>query len=390
MSYGLNSVSLGTLAAGIGKLLGLPDFGVSTYLNGVKTLFGSPAQASTGDDQPNFSPTRQESNLNQGTFTPTSGSGNKQASGGNAGSTRTSREAKAIEEAQKKLREQIKNSFSSTIENYKKQINALPSEQQDSMSQIDTLANSQTQSITDVLNQALARFSGYREQVASNQKQTLQDLADNTRNLFFAGNNYLGARGAGNSSATGMYSAALTQQANKQRGDIQRQTNEQYNNLNISEQETRNEAQNKINEVHTWANTQKAAIIAQYRDLKRQLESAYANASDAQKAAIANYNIQLANQAEARLSQIEAIRAEVLRNFGLNLSSASDIDYTSGINSLASGAASTVKQQTYTLNGMQIDPASIQNGQSTMDGYVGLVNGLKVKSDDGINWYYAF
>lgn len=269
-------------------------------------------QASTGDGIDQYESEQLKTGGNSFVPFPTSTTRTtKQASGGNAGGSKgSSNPTGGLTDAQKRLQGQIKDSFSSTIDNYKKQISGLPGQQQDSMEQIDVLAGTQRQSITDALNAALAKFGGYKEEVAGNQKNTLQDLADNTRNMFAAGNNYLGARGAGNSSATGMYSAALTQQANRQRADVQEQTNKQYNDLNIAQEDTKTQAQQSLDQVETWKATQQATIINQYQELKRQLESAYANAKDSQKSAIANLSTQLLSQAQASLSNINSIASQ--------------------------------------------------------------------------------
>lgn len=293
-------------------------------------------------------------------------SANKVSSGGNSGSkdSRSSNESDEIAKARKKLQEQIKNSFSSTIDNYKNQISGLPEQQQESMGQIENLAGTQRQSVTDALNSSLAKFGGYRDEVSQNQKRTLKDLSDNTRNLFQAGNNYLGARGAGNSSATGMYSAALTQQANKQRADIQNQTSSQYNDLNMAEQDTQSEAQNSLNQIETWKATQQATIVSQYQDLKRQLESAYANAEDSQKAAIANLSTQLLNQAQASLSNINNVASQYQQQLAQGLGSQTQQNYTQGISGLANNAAGNVVQQQYDI------PTGIQQGQTQQDGSI--------------------
>ena len=240
------------------------------------------------------------------------------------------------------------------------------------------LAETQKTSITDALNNALEKFGGYREEVADNQKATLQDLSENTRNLFQAGNNYLGARGAGNSSATGMYSAALTQQANKQRADIQNQTNKQYNELNTSEQDTKNQAQENLNQVETWKATQTQTIVTQYQDLRRQLEAAYANANDLQKQAIAQLNTQLYNQAQASLSNIQQVSAQYKTQIGQGIQNQGQKtgQMTGGLNTLAKNAAGNVQQQTY------IPLDGIEQGQSMPDGtIVGFYNGRKVQLD---------
>jgi hypothetical protein len=343
-------------------------------------------QPSSGGGQPSFSPYRAGSKPSYST--PTSGSGNKQSSysGGSGtkstGSGKKSFENGGLADQQKRLRNSIKNSFSSTINNYKNAIGDLPGDQQDSMAQIENLAGTQITSINDALNAALEKFGGYREEVATNQKATLQDLSNNTRNLFQAGNNYLGARGAGNSSATGMYSAALTQQANRQRADVQNQTNDQYNDLNVSEQDTRNQAQQNIDSVQTWKATQTQTIVQQYQDLKRQLEAAYANANDMQKQAIAQLNTQLYNQAAASLSNIQSVASQFNQQLGNQIGQQMQQtgQMTGAIGQVANQAAGTVQEiQAIPLEG-------IEQGQSMTDGtIIGYYGGRKVRVDQNGN-----
>lgn len=57
-----------------------------------------------------------------------------------------------------------------------------------------------------------------------NQTKNLRDLSSNLRNSFMAGNVYLGARGAGDSSAADQYSQALTKEGSRQRSDLMQQT----------------------------------------------------------------------------------------------------------------------------------------------------------------------
>jgi hypothetical protein len=62
--------------------------------------------------------------------------------------------------------------------------------------------------------------------VTKQQAINLKDIAENVRNLFQSGNVYLGARGAGDSSAADQYSYALTKLGTKARGDIMAQVSD--------------------------------------------------------------------------------------------------------------------------------------------------------------------
>jgi len=68
------------------------------------------------------------------------------------------------------------------------------------------------------------QFENQRGEVEKNQVKTLRDLSENVRNSFMAGNVYLGARGAGDSSASNQYAYALTKMGSKQRADIMNNT----------------------------------------------------------------------------------------------------------------------------------------------------------------------
>lgn len=76
--------------------------------------------------------------------------------------------------------------------------------------------NLSNQQQLDVLNKQ-------RTETQANKARTLKDISSNLRNSFMAGNVYLGARGAGDSSAANQYSYALTKLGNQQRGDVQSQ-----------------------------------------------------------------------------------------------------------------------------------------------------------------------
>lgn len=87
-----------------------------------------------------------------------------------------------------------------------------------------------------------------RTRVGKQQKRSLKDLSSNMRNMFQAGQVYLGARGAGDSSAANMYSYALTKLGSKRRGDVMGQHAEFQNQISdrawklgrIHDQETQN------------------------------------------------------------------------------------------------------------------------------------------------------
>lgn len=124
----------------------------------------------------------------------------------------------------------------------------------------NTLSNDKQQGLS-----ALDRSS---EKVNQNQAKSLRDLSSNLKNSFMAGNIYLGARGAGDSSAANQYSYALTNLGSKQRtdvmnnsanllADIETRKNDLQNTYNTNVKNLQETMNQQINQVATWfANAQ--------------------------------------------------------------------------------------------------------------------------------------
>lgn len=288
------------------------------------------------------------------------------------------RASNSLQEQQDKLRKSLGGQFGGTIDAYKKMIGWLPEDQNSLQMQVENLANSQKTSIGNALNSALEKFGGYRNEVDQNQKGTLDDLAQNTRNLFQAGNNYLGARGAGNSSATGMYSAALTQQANRQRGDILSQYDGQRNEINMKEQDTRALAQQQIDAVETWKATRVSEIVQQYQELKRQLTIAKAQADDAKKQALAKLDASLFESAINKLNSIQGLASQYKSEVNANIGS--QVQQLAGMVGQVGQTARAAAGSVQDVNAIPLD--GIEQGRSMQDGtIVGYYNGRKVRVD---------
>jgi len=113
-----------------------------------------------------------------------------------------------------------------------------------------------------------------RTALESNQAKNLRGIAENLKNMFQAGNVYLGSRGAGDSSASGQYAHALTKVGSRARGNVMSQTSDlmadigrRETNLNrVYESEMKNiqtETDSKVLEIAQWLEGQKNAIQGQ-------------------------------------------------------------------------------------------------------------------------------
>lgn len=95
-----------------------------------------------------------------------------------------------------------------------------------------------------------------QDTVNTQKAQSLRDIANTTKSAFQAGNNYLGALGAGDSSAANQYSFAISQQAGKQTGDLNNFVNTQLNTL-------QNTHDQQVQTIANWFAQQQEAIKQQ-------------------------------------------------------------------------------------------------------------------------------
>lgn len=315
-------------------------------------------------------------NSSNPTAKPTSGSGNK--------GTSSTKSKLSGDDGLAKLKKSIGSQFDDIIGTYKGQINELPGQQQSLLASVGQMAQTQKSTITDALNNVLAKLGNQRNEVQTQQKQTLQDLADNTRNLFQAGNVYLGTRGAGDSSATGMYSAALTQNANKERAGVQRDVNSMYNDIGLKEADTKTTFQAQLNEVDTWQQSQEQNIVMQFTDLKRQLESALANAKGQEKANLANLQKDLYTQAKNQLYNIQMAASQAKNSLQ------SGVQTGSGLGTM--GAGQVAQAGTYQVGQVyqpgQVDISGLQDVGYGNEAMLDTVTGnFWKKNEDGTLQY---
>ena len=150
-------------------------------------------------------------------------------------------------------------------------------------------------------------LEGQKKTVAGQQKKTLADIANNIRNSFMAGNIYLGARGAGDSSAANQYSYALTKMGSEQRGNanteyagIQNQIMERENALATTYagqlKDLEFERNEKVGQIASWFNEQQNAL--------RQAQASGQLSKSKDLATISQNMVNIA------LQQLETIRTE--------------------------------------------------------------------------------
>ena len=122
---------------------------------------------------------------------------------------------------------------------------------------------------------------------ANQQKaSSLKDIGNTVKSAFQAGNNYLGARGAGDSSAGDMFNFATNQQAAKQTSDLNQYVNSQLSGLSSQRDQ-------QLNGVANW-----------YAGQQQQIQSAIASGQLSKSQDLANLSSNILNQGLSMVNQI--------------------------------------------------------------------------------------
>lgn len=205
-------------------------------------------------------------------------------------------------------RNEISNSWDNYINSLNDQLNNYYPQQMQIQNQI---AENAYNTGSANLNQSKATSE---KQVQEQQAGSLKDIASNVQNLFNSGNNYLGARGAADSSAANQYSYAISKMGTKARGDVMSQANSRLNQIkDIYDSESRNlesERTNSLLQISQW-------FTEAQQVMRQQLAQAGLNKSQDLQAASTN----LYNQALSLLQQKQgeiASRKQQLEQWALN------------------------------------------------------------------------
>jgi len=169
--------------------------------------------------------------------------------------------------------------------------------------QEQTIQNQYQSNLADLQSQ---KEQGLKELATTERKteeqkvKSLRDIGSNIRNQLFAGQVYLGARGAGDSSATNQYSYALNRLGNQQKGNIINQTASivsdindrrfKINNIfNTESQKLLYERDTRINQIAQWYQD----AISQIKQLRGQAEISKGKDITAISQSALNYAMQM-------------------------------------------------------------------------------------------------
>jgi len=164
--------------------------------------------------------------------------------------------------------------------------------------QISSGWDNYTSQLGDMLNNGLPQQQSAQNNIINDQynqgvntanaqkSSSLKDIANTIKNSFQAGNNYLGARGAGDSSAGDMFNFATNQEANKQTSDLNQYVNSQLGNLSSQRDQ-------QLNGVANW-----------YANAQNQLKQAIASGSLSKSQDLSNLSSNILNQGLSMVNQI--------------------------------------------------------------------------------------
>lgn len=153
--------------------------------------------------------------------------------------------------------------------------------------------------------QGLTALGGEREKTASAQEKNFRALDENIRNQMTAGNIFLGARGAGDSSAAGMYNYALGRQGNQVRGNLMGQTADINNEINKREENLNNVYNTEIKNTQEEYNSGINQIATWYADAQRQIAEAKGSAGRDKGLSLAQMSYEALNQAKQRAQELQ-------------------------------------------------------------------------------------
>ena len=271
------------------------------------------------------------------------------------------------------LKKSLGSSFADIINTYGNQLKGLPTQQQQLQSQVSNLSDSQKQSINDALNSTLQTLANNRHLVSQYQNQTMNGIGQSMNQTLQAANNYLGSRGAANSSAANQYGAWLAQQAAQQRSQAQTNYAGQQNDINNQQVQAQSAAQQQLDAVNTWANQQNMGIVQKYQDLNNQLEQAKANVSDQEKQAIATLQQNLLISAQNQQNQLQLMAQQYQDQLGAQAQLGSLGAYNYGaLQSALGNAVNNSNPTQVNAQGVQFTPQGQTQAQTPLQGTGGL------------------
>lgn len=214
-------------------------------------------------------------------------------------------ERRRIEEEQARIRSGITEAYNPIFSELDRLAGLLPGQEAEYGEEIGNLASSQRSVVESGKQRELANLGLAREQEQSRTKSFLRDLEGDVRNQLSAFGQYIGALGAGNSSAAGQVASVIGREATKARGKAQQGLAEALRTIDVKQQQVEALASEQLQSVEQWKSN-KLLEIKQYFDSQLQnLQQQRLQATGQRAAAIANMIVNTEQQFYQRLQQLD-------------------------------------------------------------------------------------
>lgn len=215
----------------------------------------------------------------------------------------------AEEDKKRQQEERFKSNLGKAYKGYGKSLSKLagfiPEEESRLVKGIEDLFTGYKGTAEKETKSALDEQGKYRDETQEDQRKTLGDLAEATRKDFMSGNALLGSRGASDSSAAGMYATALTQEANKSRGQILEQAKKIYSEITGREKAIQETHDLELGNMERWIGDKKSAIKDAFKRSREAIMDEMDSADDNKRNDLERLDQQNLNKAYQRLYELE-------------------------------------------------------------------------------------
>jgi hypothetical protein len=203
------------------------------------------------------------------------------------------------------LRAEISSGWDSYITSLDNQLNSLSGQRTAQEGIVGEQANRALSSVGLQKTQGMQELGTQRTRVEQNQTKNLRDLAANITNAMRAGNIYLGARGAGDSSAASQYAYALSKAGTRERSNVMQNTADILNEIGGRETNLNNLYNSEVNRIDSEKNTNLQNVALWYNQAVQQVQQQKAQGMLGKSQDLANLSRNILTQAIARLQTIQ-------------------------------------------------------------------------------------
>lgn len=196
--------------------------------------------------------------------------------------------------------------FGGVIQNYDQQLADIPGQIDAAGQVVNSQYGAQRGSLDSSYGRGQANLNYARDTLNTNTQRSIADLAKSIRQSFDSYSTLIGAKGAGDSSATGQLSYALQKVNADNRSDIYQSQNDQLGAIGLKQGDLDAQYQDQIKTLDAWKSQQIIQIGQQFKAAQQQIEAAKAGANKDKLLALASLSQDLVNNAISALSGVAA------------------------------------------------------------------------------------